>query len=201
MTFGLVQTKKKRDVSTYILHDAFVEVDSVCLTPLLSAWHVFICTCHLRFDNIIISLWKKPVWLAVRLLMNCLWGNSVISVVVRQRKWGIAAVNTVDSLFHFLPLSSPVLWPAYWSMFLTWRTSCPSPSLVREVTLWWSGEDILKSSLLSSLFIFCLFCLLKVHLYRLCFHLLSLSLPLVSALQCTFLSSIKQEMFISAVDL
>lgn len=101
------------------------------------------CLNHLRFAYIIIAQWKEPVWLAV------LQGNSAISVVVRQRKWGIAAVNTMDSLLTF---PSPVLWPAYWSLFLTLRTSCPSPSLVREVTLWWSGEDRLRAPYCHSLF-------------------------------------------------
>lgn len=159
-----------------------------------------VLTGHLRFACIIIAQWKQLTCPAVRALINCLGGNSVIRVVVRWRKWEIAAVNTVWTPSTTLP--SLVLWPAYWSLFLTWRTSCPSPSLVRAVTLWWCGEDEVKSSLLS--FPFSSFASLVFYMSISSLSVLRLSflsLPLVSALQCTFLSSIKQEMFISAVDL
>lgn len=150
-----------------------------------------------------VNIWMAHLYLPVSSEV-CQHGEETVSLECcgQTKEMGNCCTKhwTVSTTF-VLSLPPSVLWPAYWSLFLTWRTSCYSPCPVREVTLWWSREDSVKSSLLSFSFHLFSFLACKRSILTFCFSS-SLSISLSGVCIAVYFSSLYQaEMFLSAVNL
>lgn len=140
---------------------------------------------------------KKTSMACCQKVMNCLWGNSIISVVVTQRKWGIAAVNTrLSSLLSSSPLLSSVTCIPIPIFNLEDIMSQSEPGKSSDTLMIWRG----LSQELSAVMPFSSFAALSLWRF---ISILSVFHLCVWSLDCIVISSpfIKQDMFILALDL